>query len=91
MKNRIAAMLAMAMIAFTAAGCSGKSEFRTDLINGDQGVKATAENASKGSSASTALEIREGEKMTVVSDLSRGAIAFTASSGVLKSGCPMLR
>ena len=81
MKNRIAAILSAAVLALAAAACSAKSEFHADLINEDQGVKATAVNASKGSSATTSLEIKEGEKMVVTSALTKGAISFTASSG----------
>ncbi|MCR5229392.1 MAG: hypothetical protein K6D03_04630 [Solobacterium sp.] len=68
-----------AALAASAAACAGKKAvFGTELAEDGRGLILTAENADKGTSAGSGIEIKEGEHLAVTGNVESGSVQFRA-------------
>ena len=68
-------ILCAAMLAGSLAACTAETTvFGTELIDGDQGIQLTAENADKDSESSSGIDVAEGEHVVVAGNITKGAV-----------------
>ncbi|MBO7703740.1 MAG: hypothetical protein J6S26_04770 [Solobacterium sp.] len=73
--KRITAFLMAVLLAVLSAGCKKTQVFTCELLD-ENGLKLTAENASKGSTTMSAVEVKEGQYVRVAADIKGGAITI---------------